>query len=117
MLIDADPQGSLSASLGIVEPDELDITLTTIMENIINEEEVDLNMGLLHNEEGVDFIPANIELSALEIGLISAMRREYVLSRYIEKMREYYDYILIDCMPSLAMIKVLFICHGTPVLL
>ena len=104
LLIDADPQGSLSASLGIVEPDKLDITLTTIMENIINEEEVDLNMGLLHNEEGVDFIPANIELSALEIGLISAMRREYVLSRYIEKMREYYDYILIDCMPSLGMI-------------
>ena len=67
LLIDADPQGSLTASLGYEEPDDLRITLATIMMDVINEEEISLEDGILHHQENVDLLPANIELSALEV--------------------------------------------------
>ena len=111
LLIDADAQGSLTASLGIREPDRLEITLATIMGNIINDEEIRSDCGILSHDEGVDFIPGNIELSGLETSLINVMSRETVLRTYIELQRDNYDYILIDCMPSLGMITInVFIC-------
>ncbi len=105
LLIDADAQGSLTASLGIQEPDRLEITLATIMSNIINDEE-SLEPGILKHEEGVDFMPGNIELSGLETSLVNVMSRETVLRTYIEQQKTNYDYILIDCMPSLGMITI-----------
>ena len=72
-VIDADPQGSLTASLGYQEPDDIRYTLATIMMNIINEEEIDPMEGILHHEEGVDLVPANIELSGLEVSLSNVM--------------------------------------------
>ena len=111
LLIDADAQGSLTASLGIREPDRLEITLSTIMGNIINDEEIRSDCGILSHDEGVDFIPGNIELSGLETSLINVMSRETVLRTYIELQRDNYDYILIDCMPSLGMITInVFTC-------
>ena len=105
LLIDADAQGSLTASLGIQEPDRLEITLATIMSNIINDEESP-EYGILKHEEGVDFMPGNIELSGLETSLVNVMSRETVLRTYIEQQKANYDYILIDCMPSLGMITI-----------
>ncbi|EIC95457.1 YhjQ protein [Lachnoanaerobaculum saburreum F0468] len=105
LLIDADAQGSLTASLGIQEPDRLEITLATIMSNIINDEESP-EPGILKHEEGVDFMPGNIELSGLETSLVNVMSRETVLRTYIEQQKTNYDYILIDCMPSLGMITI-----------
>lgn len=111
LLIDADAQGSLTASLGIREPDRLEITLATIMGNIINDEEIRSDYGILGHDEGVDFIPGNIELSGLETSLINVMSRETVLRTYIDLQRDNYDYILIDCMPSLGMITInVFTC-------
>lgn len=111
LLIDADAQGSLTASLGIREPDRLEITLATIMGNIINDEEIRSDYGILSHDEGVDFILGNIELSGLETSLINVMSRETVLRTYIELQRDNYDYILIDCMPSLGMITInVFTC-------
>ena len=111
LLIDADTQGSLTASLGIREPDRLEITLATIMGNIINDEEIRSDYGILSHDEGVDFIPGNIELSGLETSLINVMSRETVLRTYIKLQRDNYDYILIDCMPSLGMITInVFTC-------
>lgn len=95
LLIDADPQGSLTASLGYVEPDDLGTTLATIMLAVINEEEIKPEDGILHHEENVDLLPANIELSALEVTLGNVMSREMIMKDYIEMMRERYDYILI----------------------
>lgn len=95
LLIDADPQGSLTASLGYVEPDDIGITLATIMLAVINEEEIQPDDGILHHEEKVDLLPANIELSALEVTLGNVMSREMIMKDYIEMMRERYDYILI----------------------
>ena len=106
LLIDADAQGSLTVSLGIQEPDRLEITLATIMASIINDEKIKPEYGILRHEEGVDFMPGNIEFSGLETSLVNVMSRETVLRIYIEQQKDRYDYILIDCMPSLGMITI-----------
>lgn len=106
LLIDADAQGSLTASLGFKEPDKLEITLANVLANIINDEEMDTDYGILKHEEGIDLIPGNIELSGLEVSLVNVMSREVVLRSYVEMVKERYDYILIDCMPSLGMITI-----------
>ena len=98
--------GSLTASLGYQEPDDIRYTLATIMMNIINEEEIDPMEGILHHEEGVDLVPANIELSGLEVSLSNVMSREMILKEYVEQIRDQYDYILIDCMPSLGVMTI-----------
>lgn len=105
-VLDADPQGSLTASLGFEEPDELGVTIATIMMKVINEEEIAPGYGILHHAEGVDLIPANIELSGLEVSLATVMSREMVLREYLETIKSQYDYILIDCMPSLGMMTI-----------
>ena len=87
LLIDADPQGNLSQSLGIMNPDELDVALPDIMEQIIMDKDVDVTEGIVQHEEGLDLMPGNI----------NPMSREFVLKTYVESMREFYDYILIDC--------------------
>ena len=106
LLIDADPQGSLTASLGYVEPDDIGTTLATIMMGVINEEEINEEEGVLHHAEQVDLLPANIELSALEVTMSNVMSRELIMKEYIDAMRSRYDYILIDCMPSLGMMTI-----------
>lgn len=106
LVIDADPQGSLTASLGYVEPDEIGVTLATIMTAVINGEEIDLIDGILHHKENVDLLPSNIELSALEVMLGNVMSRELIMKDYVEAVRKKYDYILIDCMPSLGMMTI-----------
>ena len=106
LLVDADAQGSLTASLGYTEPDELEVTLATIMGKLINDEEVEPMEGILHHEEGIELMPSNIELSGLEVSLVNVMSRERIMQEYINMVKEYYDYILIDCMPSLGMITI-----------
>ena len=106
LLIDADAQGSLTASLGFQEPDKLDVSLATVMANIINEEDMEPDYGILKHDEGVDLMPGNIELSGLEVSLVNVMSRETVLRSYIEEQRSRYDYILIDCPPQLSILTI-----------
>lgn len=106
LLIDADPQGSLTISLGFPRPDEIEITLSSLMKKIMNEEEILPGEGVIHQTEGVDLIPANIELSGLEVSLVNAMSRETIMKQYIDMQKSQYDYILLDCMPSLGMLTV-----------
>jgi chromosome partitioning protein len=106
LVIDADPQGNLSQSLGIANPDELETALPDIMEQIIMDKDFDATQGIVHHQEGIDLMPCNIDLSGVDVSLVNAMSREYVLKTYVECMKKYYDYILIDCMPSLGMITV-----------
>lgn len=101
LVIDNDPQGSLTEALGYPQPDKIEITLATIMEWVLNEEEFDLDAGILHHEEGIDLMPANIELSGVETSLIGIMSSETVLREYVEMIRDKYDCILIDCSPNL----------------
>lgn len=97
-IIDADPQGSCTASLGYVQPDDIKVTLASIMMDIINDEGVDLNEGMLHHEEGITLILANIELAGLEVALINVMSREMILKSYVDEIRDWFDYILIVCL-------------------
>ena len=106
LLVDADPQGDLTTALGWTNADSLPITLETQMKKILQDEPFVYNEGILHNEEGVDIIPTNIELSGMEISLVNAMSREQTLKLYLEDLKKDYDYILIDCMPSLGMLTI-----------
>lgn len=106
LLIDADAQGSLTASLGYENPDAMEYTLATALGKIINEEDIDPQEGILHHEEGVDLMPSNIELSGLEVSLVNVMSRELVLKEYLETIKDQYSYVLVDCMPSLGMVTV-----------
>ena len=116
-VVDADPQGSCTASLGYKEPDELEITLATILGHIIDEEEFDPRAGILHHEEGVDLIPANIELSGLEVAMINIISREHLMQEYLDMIKEDYDYIIIDCSPSLGMMTINALVAATSVLI
>ncbi len=101
LVIDNDPQGSLTEALGYQEPDRLEITLAQVMDWVLNEEKFDLNAGILHHAEGVDLMPANIELSGVETSLVGIMSSETVLKEYIEMIDDRYDYIIVDCSPNL----------------
>ena len=76
------------------------------MKKILQDEPFVYNEGILHHEEGVDIIPTNIELSGMEISLVNAMSRELILRSMVDRLREFYDYIIIDCMPSLGMMTI-----------
>ena len=106
LLIDADPQGSLTLSLGIKDPDGLEETIAHLLREIVEDGTVSPEMGIIHNKEGVDLLPSNIELSGLETSLVNVMSREFVLREYISQVKDRYDYILIDCMPSLGMLSI-----------
>ena len=106
LLIDADPQGDLTTCLGWKNGDALDVTLGTLMEKIIKDEHITKGEGILHHKEGVDLIPANLELSSMEMNLVNAMSRELTLKNYLRDVKQDYDHVLIDCMPSLGMITI-----------
>lgn len=106
LLIDADPQGSMTASLGFSEPDIIKSTLASVLLKVINEEELDLKEGIFEHREGMDLLPANMELSGLEVALVNVMGREMLLKEYVDQIKENYDFILIDCMPSLGMLTI-----------
>ena len=106
LLVDADAQANLTMSLGYPRPDDLPISLATIMQDIIDDKLFDVQKGILHHSEGVDLLPSNIELSGLEVRLINAISRERVLTTCINEVKKNYDYVLIDCMPSLGMLTI-----------
>lgn len=104
LLVDADPQGDLTTCMGWYDQDKIPITLATLMEHSIEDKEINNLDFILHHNENVDLIPSNLALSTLEMSLVSAMSREYTMKNCIDKLRNGYDYILIDCMPHLGMI-------------
>ena len=106
LLVDTDPQGSLTIALGNPRPDDLPVTLTDLMAKIMQDQPPLPKEGILSHEEGVDLVPANITLSGLEVSLVNAMSRETILKQYLETVKGQYDYILLDCMPSLGMLTV-----------
>ena len=106
LLVDADPQGSLTISMGWQKPDELPATLSTLMQKAMNDQCIPPGEGVLHHAEGVDLIPANIELAGLEVALVNTMSREKMLKQVLDSAKQDYDYILLDCTPSLGMLTI-----------
>ena len=106
LLVDTDPQGSLTISMGWQQPDELPTTLSTLMQKAMNDQTIPPGEGILHHAEGVDLIPANIELAGLEVSLVNCMNREKMLKQVLEGAKHEYDFILLDCTPSLGMLTV-----------
>ena len=117
LLVDADPQGSLTVSLGIKKPDELNSTLANVMQTIVEDKELVSGFGILRSEDGMDLMPSNIELSGIEIRLVNEMSRERVLKSYVDTVRDKYNYILIDCMPSLGMMTFNALCAADSVII
>ena len=131
LLVDTDPQGSLTIvasllwlvvctacrfifarhadiaiSMGWQQPDELPTTLSTLMQKAMNDQPIQPGEGILHHAEGVDLIPANIELAGLEVALVNSMNREKMLKQVLDGAKREYDYILLDCTPSLGMLTI-----------
>ena len=106
LLVDTDPQGSLTISMGWQQPDELPTTLSTLMQKAMNDQLIQPGEGILHHAEGVDLIPANIELAGLEVALVNSMNREKMLKQVLDSAKREYDFILLDCMPSLGMLTI-----------
>ena len=106
LLVDTDPQGSLTISMGWQQPDELPTTLSTLMQKAMNDQPIQPGEGILHHAEGVDLIPANIELAGLEVALVNSMNREKMLKQVLDSAKHEYDFILLDCTPSLGMLTI-----------
>ena len=106
LLIDNNPQGSLSICMGYKDPDSLELTIVDVIEKIVNEEDIPEGFAIMHHSENVDLLPSNIGLSAAEVSLVNVMSRELVLRDYVEQIKDRYSYIIIDCMPSLGVMTV-----------
>nr|WP_330386202.1 AAA family ATPase [Oribacterium sp. KHPX15] len=106
LMIDLDPQASLTLSLGFREPDNLPATITNVIDRIVNDKGINSSYGIIHVSDNLDLLPSSIDLSAAEVSLVNAMSRELILRSYMEQIRTEYDYVLIDCMPSLGILTV-----------
>ena len=106
LLVDTDPQASLTISLGYPVPDNISPTLSDLMKKIVSDQPIESGEGILHHPKGVDLVPANIELAGMEVSLVNVMSRESVLKQYLDSVKKEYDFILLDCMPSLGMLTI-----------
>ena len=117
LLIDSDPQASLTISLGFPKPDQLPMTLSDVMGAAMIDQPVNVHDAILQHWEKVDILPSSIELSGLEVSLVNAMSRETILKQALEPLKRQYDYILIDCMPSLGMLTINALAAASSVLI
>ncbi len=106
LLVDADPQGDLTTCMGWTDLDQIETTLADVMSSTIRDDNINIDSVILHHDEKVDLIPSNLDLSQLEVGLVNVMSRESVMRTTLSKYKDEYDYVLIDCMPSLGMITI-----------
>jgi chromosome partitioning protein len=106
LCLDADAQHSLTVSFGISKSDKLPITLSTMLMNIINETDFELMTGIVHHSDGLDLLPSNSNLAGMEVTLAGLIGRETILRQYIEKVKPLYDYVIVDCAPSLDLLTV-----------
>ncbi len=106
LALDFDPQASLTISLGYPHPDELPVTITDMMKKVIDNRHIAPDEGVLHLDEGIDLMPANIDLAGMEVALVNEFGRETILRQYIDIVRNKYTHILVDCQPSLGMLPI-----------
>ena len=117
LCLDADAQHSLTVSFGISEPGKLSVKLSTVMTNIINEADFDTEMGIIHHSEDVDILPSNNTLAGMDIALAGLIGREKILRQYIDKVKADYDYIIVDCAPSLDLLTIIALAAADKVII
>lgn len=101
LAIDFDPQANLTMALGFKSPDDMEYTVSNVLAKAMDEEPIDPSEGILTTDEGVDLMPSSIQLSRFELALVNEMNRESMLRQFVDAVKPNYDYILIDCAPSL----------------
>ena len=106
LLVDVDPQGDLTKMLGQRKPHELALTLANKMNDVVSGTNIEEHPEIMQHKEGFDFVPAHRTLSAVEVGLVNVMSRETVLRQYLDTVKRDYDYVLLDCRPSLGMLAI-----------
>ena len=106
LLLDVDPQGDLTKMLGQRKPHDLTLTLANAMNDVVAGTMPRDHPEIMHHHEGFDFVPGNRSLSAVEVGLVNVMSRETVLRQYVDSVKRDYDYVLLDCRPSLGMLVI-----------
>lgn len=106
LLLDVDPQGDLTKMLGQRKPHDLPLTLANVLNDVVSGTMPRDHPEIMHHHEGFDFVPGNRSLSAVEVGLVNVMSRETVLRRYVDSVKREYDYVLLDCRPSLGMLVI-----------
>ncbi|MCI9181233.1 MAG: ParA family protein [Lachnospiraceae bacterium] len=106
LLVDMDAQASMTASLGYTQPDQMEVTLATVMEKIMEDKPLAAGEGILHHTENIDLMPANIELSGMEVSLVNVMGRETIFREYLKMVKDTYDVVILDTMPSLGMLTI-----------
>ena len=106
LVVDLDPQASLTLCMGYREPDKLDHSITEVISAVVNDDELPEGFGVIHVRDNLDLLPSNVNLAAAEVSLVNAMSRELILRSMVDRLREFYDYIIIDCMPSLGILTV-----------
>ena len=106
LLLDVDPQGDLTKMLGQRKPHDLPLTLANVLNDVVSGTTPRGHPEIMHHYEGFDFVPGNRSLSAVEVGLVNVMSRETVLRRYVDSVKREYDYVLLDCRPSLGMLVI-----------
>lgn len=117
LVIDNDPQASLTVSLGFHHPERLDYTMTSVLNKVIKEEEFDPRECIIHHKEGVDLLPSNATLNSVESALLSIVGGEQILGEYIGMIKDDYDFILIDCSPNLGMLTYNALAAGDEVII
>ncbi|MGL4362449.1 MAG: ParA family protein [Cellulosilyticaceae bacterium] len=107
LLIDFDPQSSLTVALGFNNPDEIQVTMYDLIRLTIEEDELPPKEKYIKSVgENISLIPCNIQLSAAEATLVNTISREFVLKSIIDQIKDDYDYIIIDTLPSLGMLNI-----------
>ncbi|MCD7954311.1 MAG: ParA family protein [Lachnospiraceae bacterium] len=116
LIVDLDPQASATISLGFPRPDQFPVTVSTVLGKILTDQPIDPGEGILHQAEGVDLMPADIQLSGMEVSLVNMISRETVLRQYLDTVKSQYTHILIDCQPSLGMLTVNALAAATRII-